>query len=279
MGEWINIEDLFRFIHASDFNLNICNDYYRLYLGEQNYGTLAYANNPFEMIEGRYIMVYFFEYLATLGLLDIAYTPPYYVRSDYRHLWGADDIDFLSRYDGLLYFRINTLGEYCLGLTSQYEPKQIATPYLFEINRHLDINLIREIQPNEEQILTLFASKNSDNEWEFSERKTLATIETGQKTQDIYDFLKQRTEADLAVEVKDFFAEQDHKASAFVDGGRAQIIHSSAHLIKIISSEISTKNLCHKIDAKTVIVSEKKEKEFYKALKKLGYLFLLTNNH
>ena len=30
-------------------------------------------------------------------------------RMDYTHMWGADDLEFLSRYDGLQYFRLTRL--------------------------------------------------------------------------------------------------------------------------------------------------------------------------
>jgi len=36
-------------------------------------------------------------------------------------LWGTDELSFFSRYDGLMYFRINPLGAYCLGMASAYQ--------------------------------------------------------------------------------------------------------------------------------------------------------------
>jgi hypothetical protein len=40
---------------------------------------------------------------------------------DYRGNWGADDLDYLSRYDGLRAVRLNALGAYALGLTDDYQ--------------------------------------------------------------------------------------------------------------------------------------------------------------
>ncbi|MGH3674919.1 MAG: hypothetical protein ACRDU5_04125, partial [Mycobacterium sp.] len=48
-----------------------------------------------------------FEYAATLGLIDVTYTDPADARDDFRDNWGADDLDYLSRYDGLRAIRIN----------------------------------------------------------------------------------------------------------------------------------------------------------------------------
>jgi len=277
VGKWISIDNLLRYIRAGDYDIKICHDYYRLYLAESGYGTLAYAQNPFEVLTGRYIMVYFFEYLATLGMIDIAYIPPYYARSDYRDLWGADDIQFLSRYDGLLYFRLNALGEYCLGLNHQYHYEQAETTHLFEINEQFELILIRNALPDEQQVLSLFAKETGNKQWELSELLTLEALEKGQNTQDFCDFLQQRHAQKLPVEVMDFFTEQNDKATAFSDGGRAQLIHSSSRLIKFIVSEKTTKNLCQQVDSRTVLVVDKKEKEFRKALKKLGYLLPLTH--
>ena len=277
VGKWISIDNLLRYIRAGDYDIKICHDYYRLYLAESGYGTLAYAQNPFEVLTGRYIMVYFFEYLATLGMIDIAYIPPYYARSDYRDLWGADDIQFLSRYDGLLYFRLNALGEYCLGLNHQYHYEQAETTHLFEINEQFELILTRNALPDEQQVLNLFAKETDNKQWELSELLTLEALEKGQNTQDFCDFLQQRHAQKLPVEVMDFFTEQNDKATAFSDGGRAQLIHSSSRLIKFIVSEKTTKNLCQQVDSRIVLVVDKKEKEFRKALKKLGYLLPLTH--
>jgi len=277
VGEWISIDNLLRYIRAGDYDIKICHDYYRLYLAEAGYGTLAYAEKPFEVMTGRYIMVYFFEYLATLGMIDIAYIPPYYARDDYRDLWGADEIKFLSRYDGLLYFRLNALGEYCLGLNHQYHYEQAETTHLFEINEQFELILTRNILPDEQQILSLFAKETDHKQWELSELLTLEAIEKGQNTEDFYDFLQQRCVQKLPLEVMDFFTEQNDKATAFSDGGRAQLIHSSSRLIKFIVSEKTTKNLCQQVDSRSILVLDKKEKEFRKALKKMGYLLPLTH--
>ena len=67
-------------------------------------------------------MCLLFEYAATLGLIDVAYTHPDGARHDFAGNWGTDDLAFLSRYDGLQYFRINPLGAWCLGIADEYVP-------------------------------------------------------------------------------------------------------------------------------------------------------------
>jgi hypothetical protein len=51
-----------------------------------------------------------FEYAATMGVIDVAYTDPAGARDDYRKLWGGGSVAWLSRYDGLVAVRVNELG-------------------------------------------------------------------------------------------------------------------------------------------------------------------------
>ncbi|MFF3359838.1 hypothetical protein ACFYWN_46500 [Streptomyces sp. NPDC002917] len=51
-----------------------------------------------------------FEYAATLGLIDVQYIAPDGARDDSRHMWGADWLDRLSRYDGLIAVQLNPPG-------------------------------------------------------------------------------------------------------------------------------------------------------------------------
>jgi hypothetical protein len=55
-------------------------------------------------------LAFLFEYVATLGVIDVAYIPPTGSRNDFHDRWGTDDFTCLSRYDGLMYLRINALG-------------------------------------------------------------------------------------------------------------------------------------------------------------------------
>ena len=270
--EWIDINHFFRFVQAGDYDLELCNSDFGLYVVDKSYGALVYANNYFEVHEGRYILVYLFEYLATLGMIDIAYIPPYYVRDDYQDLWGSDEAQFLSRYDGFLYFKINPLGRYCMLMTSQYQASEVCVSPLLQINKYLEIELIRKIETDELQILKQFAVQEEENYWTLSEDLTLDAIDSGQNEEDFYQFLEQYNDKDLPKEVMEFFKLIKDRTTSLIDGGMAQIIHSSSSLIKKLCNDPSTKNLCQCVNSKSLIVSSKKEKEFSKAIKKMGYL-------
>ena len=63
-----------------------------------------------EILEGRYTLAVLFEYAGTLGLIDLDYIHPAGARDDFRDNWGGDDLDALSRYDGLQAIRLNRAG-------------------------------------------------------------------------------------------------------------------------------------------------------------------------
>jgi hypothetical protein len=84
---------------------------WRLYVLDSYHGSLGHAGpRAWDLVEGRYALCVLFEYAATTGLIDVAYTDPRGARDDYRALWGADQLDCLSRYDGLVTLRVNELG-------------------------------------------------------------------------------------------------------------------------------------------------------------------------
>jgi hypothetical protein len=84
---------------------------WRLYVTDSYHGSLGHAGpRAWDVVEGRYALCVLFEYAATVGLIDIAYTGPSGARHDFQALWGADQLSCLSRYDGLAAVRVNELG-------------------------------------------------------------------------------------------------------------------------------------------------------------------------
>lgn len=68
-----------------------------------------------------------FEYAATLGLVDVAYFHPSAAQSDFRQIWGTDDLAFFSRYDGLSHIRVTPFGAHCLkGGAYEAEPAPVG---------------------------------------------------------------------------------------------------------------------------------------------------------
>jgi hypothetical protein len=113
-GIWIDVDTLFAILRAPPAPLAVARSplaQWRLYLVDPHDGSLGPAGaTAWDALEGRYVLCVLFEYAATLGVIDVAYTGPRGARDDYRELWGADRYDSLSRYDGLAAVRVNDLG-------------------------------------------------------------------------------------------------------------------------------------------------------------------------
>jgi len=113
-GVWVEVDALFAVLRAQPAPLAVAASpltRWRLYLGDPRHGCLGPAGPAaWNVLEGRYALCALFEYAATLGVIDVAYTAARCARDDYRELWGADGYDCLSRYDGLAAVRVNELG-------------------------------------------------------------------------------------------------------------------------------------------------------------------------
>ena len=113
-GAWIEVDALFLILRAQPAPLTVARSplaRWALYLVDPSRGSLGPAGwKAWNVLEGRYALCVLFEYAATLGVVDVAYTGPRGARDDYRELWGADRYDSLSRYDGLAAVRVNELG-------------------------------------------------------------------------------------------------------------------------------------------------------------------------
>ncbi len=113
-GTWIDSDDLLAILQTQPAPLVVTRSLltlFRLYLIDSYYGSLGHAGHQaWSIVEGRYALCVLFEYAATLGVIDVAYTDPAGARDDYRNLWGGDSLSRLSRYDGLVAVRVNELG-------------------------------------------------------------------------------------------------------------------------------------------------------------------------
>jgi hypothetical protein len=113
-GVWIEVDALFPILQAQPAPITVARSAlarWGLYLVDPCRGSLGPAGwKAWNVLEGRYALCVLFEYAATLGVVDVAYTGPRGARDDYRELWGADRYDSLSRYDGLAAVRVNDLG-------------------------------------------------------------------------------------------------------------------------------------------------------------------------
>jgi hypothetical protein len=210
--------------------------------------------------------------MATLGMIDVAYSVPHGVRSDYHGNWGADDYAYLSRYDGLGWFRLNALGAFSLGMVDEY---RLKTPKMLPLLRATDEQeflLLRAPEAHERMLLEQYATI-SKNHLRLDTVRALSAIEQGGALVDLISLLRQQTESKLTVEVEDFLDDLKTRTTSIRDGGSARIIEcASESLAMLVAESGETGKYCFYVDGKRVVVAEKSLHSFLNGLRKLGYV-------
>jgi hypothetical protein len=133
---------------------------WKLYISDAQYGSLGYAGYAdWPILEGRYTLAVLFEYAGTLGLFDLDYTDPAGARDDFRGNWGTDELDYLSRYDGLRAVRLNALGAYVLDLVPRYQPPadEHSPQPILKVLPNLDIVVTGDLPPADRLTLDVAA--------------------------------------------------------------------------------------------------------------------------
>lgn len=276
VGEWIAIDEFFRCVRLN-FDFQVTRNEWDLYIAESNYGSLGYeygANFDYwNILQARYILAVLFEYAATLGLIDVAYIPPFDARQDYTELWGADDLDFLSRYDGLKFIKINDLGAYCFGLAEDFTPTKIETKTSLTVLPNFFVKINNQPLTVEEEIFFKnFAEKESENIWQISRELTIRSLENGQDIKSLREFLEIREEQFLPETVEGFLNDAPKRAKALRNRGLAHFIEC---LTNEIADEIAenphTKKFCRRVGEKSLVVFDEHEKQFREIVRKIGY--------
>ncbi|MEO6392332.1 MAG: hypothetical protein ABIP75_10805 [Pyrinomonadaceae bacterium] len=274
VGEWIDVDEFFRYMQAAKHDFEVTRDPWSLYVADRHYGSLGHHGfDAWEIIEGRYVLCYLFEYAATLGIVDVVYESPVGMRKDYWDLWGVDDFDFLSRYDGLREFRLTPLGAYCLGISPAYDPPPVAATATFSVLPSLRIVVKGEASVDELALLELIAVPISATEWSLDLVRLLHAIASGHESQGFAEFLQTRDVQTLPDTVSKFFLDAVSRAAAVKDRGPARLIEcADATLADTIAAADATKASCVRAGERHLAVTAKHEPNFRKGLEKLGYI-------
>ncbi|EIC23381.1 hypothetical protein [Thiorhodovibrio frisius] len=274
VGQWMAVDDLFRLMKAEHHRFEVAGNPWKLYFVDANYGSLGYdGGDAFEILEARYTLVYLFEYLATLGLIDVAYTLPYDARPDFGGRWGVDEFSFLSRYDGLSYVRLNDLGAYCLDLSETYSPRLPERPALLRVESDLSLTQLRPSDPAEQLQLEQIANAESPERWRLNADEILTQGANPEDRERIRDFVQTALEGDLPPELDEWLASLEERATALVDGGTARLIQCrDAALAAMLSSDPATAAHCHRAGDRLLCVPEKKLTAFRKGLARLDFV-------
>ena len=180
---------------------------------------------------------------------------------------------FLSQYDGLVYFRLNPLGAYCLDLTDKYTPGEIESRVSLAALPSLQINVTGgELSPDETLLFETYAEKESDKVWRLNREKALAAVESGNQIKELREFLQARDEQPLPETVEGFIVTTERQARALKNTGMALLIEcADTELAELIANHERTKKLCMRAGERHLVIKADAEEQFRKAVHLLGY--------
>lgn len=272
VGLWVRFDEFSRFMRAEGYQFEVTHDPWKLYIGDVHYGSLGYAGfHDWNILQDRYILCLLFEYAATLGLVDVAYTRPDNARLDFTDLPSMDSMDFLSRYDGLEYFRLNPLGAYCLDLSEEYEPG--ISPDRTPLKIFPDLRLCADtpMSPEERLVLETCANAESEGVWRLDRGRILEAIENGHDVEELRAFLAARDEQPLPEKVEGFLRSVERGGTALREQGRALLIEcASEEIAARLAADKRVSKLCLPTGKKHLAVTGS-EAAFRKAVRELGF--------
>jgi len=181
VGRWVEVGEFSRYMRAGGFQFEVTRDPWGLYICDPQYGSLGYEGyGGWNILQERYLLCLLFEYAAPLGVIDIAYEHPVGARSDFHGQWGTDDLIFLSRYDGLRYFRFTPLGAFVLGRAEHYESGEEAPAVSLTVlpNRQIRIDQ-GDLSPEQKLLLESFAEPGGTGLWLLHEGRAIKSVEKG----------------------------------------------------------------------------------------------------
>jgi hypothetical protein len=274
-GRWFAVEDFFRFLRATGRHFTVAHEPYALYIAEHRYGSLGYSGGAFwELAQGRYILAVLFEYVATLGLIDVGYVLPQGARGDYHGLWGTDYLASLSRYDGLSHVRINPLGAWCLDLAGRYEPPALPAEDVLQVLPNLEVVVKRPPPaPADRLLLDRFAEAQSEAVWRLDPARALRVLEEGGSLDELAQFLAARSSAPLPQTVQVFLDDLRRRAGQLRDLGTARLVEcADAALAQALAAEPQLRPHCRLAGERWLVFRAEDEAAVRKALRRLGHV-------
>lgn len=277
-GVWIDIAEFYRGIKVWRFDFDIeAGGIEKLYVGYRYggggyYEAWASERDMWALVNGLYINAVLWEYLAVIGAIDIAYVPPDEVKlaaqpySDY-------DAEYFSRYDGLLFFRINPLGAFLFGQAGDYRSPAAAEGPLLAVDAGLLVTLLdpARLMPVVKAQLEQVAVPEGEASYRLDAQKLLLALEQGSDAGALADFLVRHSGA-LPPEVSAWLQQVAQDARAFSVGGQMLRIRAARDdLVQLVLADAELGKFSQQLGARTLVIPAAREARFRARLRELGY--------
>jgi len=274
-GKWISIDEFCRHLRATGESFEVAHDLWNLYFCEREYGSLGYEGfGTWEIVQKRYILVLLMEYAATLGLIDIGYIKPEEAPHVLQGVWGTDDLEYLSRYDGLLYFRINDLGAYALGMTNEFIPQKQEIKAAFVVLPNLDIVVTDapSLSPADRLYLEKISDQSSPCNYTLTIRSIRKALEQGETCDAMLEFLAAGSQQELPQTLPPLLREAQSRVIQMRFLGRACLLETdNRFFFHQVAADPHLSEMCLTSGEKFIAIMPGKEKQFFGRLSKLGY--------
>ncbi len=291
LDRWVELDEFLRYMRAEAQMPAIeRNAESGLYVGSytigsyDEYGWSGYTKAKYwDVVIGSYVRAVLWEYAATLGLIEIAYTRPEETPHDFGKIFGLDD-EYVSRYDGLLSLRLTYLGAFVLGLTDEYTPPALPVeegPPLLKVLPNLDVVITdaSRIIATERAFLERIGTTESQDVYRLSRDQVLEATQHGLSVEQIESFLAAKsglTEAQLPQTVRVFFQDLQQRLRVLREGGKMLMLEGDdPYVLTELANSPALRPLVQLAtvgDRTVLLVPEEREAAVRRHLRKLGYV-------
>ena len=273
----VSVDDLARFMVATNLGFEVTRFPGTLYVDDPHYGRLySESATRWGVLQDRYLLCFLFEYVATLGFIDVAFVPPDGARRKPWEPTGYFDGSFLSRYDGLKFIRLTALGAYCLDVVDEYRPEtpRISTP----VSVFPDLRIVVQdgrLNQEERSFLRNCADEEElESVWRLSTEKMLKAVETGLDTRTVREFLSDRDEQPLPELVEGFLSRIESRARSIRHAGTGVLFEcDSEATVESLLSDGKIAKFSSRAGKNRIVVNASSEQSFRKAARKMGFGF------
>lgn len=275
VGQWVEFTQFSRYLQASERELKVTRDPDSFSLdGDPTAGRHEETTYEWLTFGERYLLVVLFEYMATLGMLDVAFVHP----SKKQPIWNGmymGENEYFSQYDGLLYFRLTALGAYCLEISDRYQPIALNIENSVKVLPNLEVVVTgNKLPATASLMLDFYAEKVSDLVWRIGDRKLLSAHADGHDLQQFQEFLLTLNGEPLPKTVEQLLSDIISRTQAVTKRGTAVIIDcADAATATLIANDSRTKKYCMIAGERSLVVPMESETKFLNALQKIGYSF------